>query len=269
MTDTFPLSTRHFSPTPPRESLLARGLEPFISGLWILYLLVSLLIAAVWTFGIGEGSLEKGISNPDLRATLVLLLAHADLGWITLAAANVYFSLAGSLGLATARRWALLILGSVIAFAWLSVAAGLPLGAIRYGAALGLKFGPVPLGLPLLWFSVIIGAREALVRCWPRLGHAALAAGVGGVALLTDLNLEPLAAKWRGYWFWQAASPALPPVFDPPITGSIAWGVLAAVIAFGLREREVVASTQKRGWKPVVVLAIFWAVFLAAHATHR
>lgn len=239
-----------------------------MAGLWILFVLVSLLIAAVWTFGIGEGSLEKSISNPDLRAALVLLLAHADLGWITLAAANVYFSLVESFGLATARRWALLILGSVIALAWVSAATAFPLGPIRYGTPLGMKLGPVPLGLPLLWFAIIIGAREALLRFLPRLSHAALAAGVGVVALLTDLNLESLAAQWRGFWFWRGASPALPPVFDPPCTGIIAWGVLAALVALGLRERDVVAAAQKRPWKPAVTLAIFWAVFLAAHTAH-
>ncbi|MDR3406204.1 MAG: carotenoid biosynthesis protein [Chthoniobacter sp.] len=251
-----------------RPASFTRGLEPFVAGLWILFVLVSLAIAAVWTFGIGEGSLEKAVSNPDLRGALVLLLAHADLGWITLAAANVYFSLVESLGLATARRWALIILGSVIALAWVSAATGFPLGPIRYGTPLGMKLGPVPLGLPLFWFSVIIGARGALLRFLPRLSHAVLAAGVGLLALLTDLNLEPLAAQWRGFWFWRGASPALPPVFDPPFTGSIAWGVLAGLIALALREGDVVASAQKRPWKPPVTLAIFWAVFAASHVTH-
>ncbi|MEP6672257.1 MAG: carotenoid biosynthesis protein [Chthoniobacter sp.] len=252
-----------------RPAPLARGLEPFVAGLWILFVLVSLLSAAGWSFGIGEGSLERSISNQDLRAALVLLLAHADLAWITLAAANVYFSLVESLGLATARRWALLILGSVIALAWVSAATGFPLGPIRYGAPLGMKLGPVPLGLPLFWFSAIIGAREALLRFLPRLGHAALAGGVGVLALLTDLALEPLAAQWRGFWFWRGASPTLPPVFDPPFTASLAWGLLAVLVALALRERDVVASAQKRSWKPAVTLAIFWAVFLAAHLAHR
>src|ERR1700759_5391882 len=140
-----------------RPASFARGLEPFVAGLWILFVLVSLVIAAVWTFGIGEGSLEKAVTNPDLRAALVWLLAHADLGWIVLAAVIVYFNLAGSVGLATARQWALLILGVVIAAAWVSVATGLPFGHIRYGVALGMKLGPVPVGLPLFWFAAIIG----------------------------------------------------------------------------------------------------------------
>jgi uncharacterized membrane protein len=254
---------------PSRDSLLARGLEPFVSGLWISFVLVSLAIAVVWILGIGESSLEKAVSNPGLRAALVWLLAHGDLGWITLAAINIYFRLIEAVGLTTARRWALLILSSVIALAWVSVATSVPLGPIRYGASLGLKLGPVPLGLPLFWLAVIVGAREGLLFCLPRLSQRFLAAGVGVLAFLTDLNLEPLAAQWRGFWFWKGDAPLAPPVFDPRLSGMIAWGILAALVSVALRERSVVASAQKRSWQPLATLAIFNLVFLATHVTHR
>jgi uncharacterized membrane protein len=243
-------------------------LEPFVASLWILFVLVSIVIAVVWAFGIGEGSLARSISNTDLRATLTWLLARLDLAWITLAAANVYFTLVGSVGLATARRWGLLILGSIVAMAWVSVLTGFPLGPIRYGSALGLKLGPVPLGLPLFWFSVIIGAREAILRFAPRVSHGMLAAGVGLVALLTELNLAPVAAKWRGFWFWRGGAPSDPPVFSAPVASYLAWGVLAAVVAFFLREQSVVSTAQKRPWQPIATLAIFQGVLLLAHVTH-
>jgi uncharacterized membrane protein len=214
---------------PARDSLVIRSLEPFVAGLWILFVLISLAVAIVWSCGIGEGSLEISVSNLDLRAALVWILAHLDLAWITLAAANVYFCLVETIGLATARQWALLVFSVVIAVAWVSVVTGFPLGLIRYGAPLSLKLGPVPLGLPLFWFSIIIGAREALLYFRPRLSQSRLAPGVGMIAFLTDLNLEPLAAKWRGFWFWRAAAPTLPPVFDAPLTGSLAWGILAGL----------------------------------------
>lgn len=253
---------------PPRNSLLARGLEPFVSGLWIVFVLLSLVIAGVWAFGIGEGSLERSVSNTDLRVTLVWLLAHCDLAWITLAAANVYFALVGCVGLATARRWGLLILGSVVALAWVSVATGFPLGPIRYGIPLGLKFGPVPLGLPLLWFSVIIGARETLLRFFPRLPQGGLAAGVGLLALLTDLNLESVAAKLRGFWFWRGAAPTDPPIFDTPLISCFAWGILALFVTFLLRETSVVSTGEKRPWQPIAALAIFEGILLLTHVTH-
>lgn len=254
---------------PPRNSLIARGLEPLVAALWIFFVLVSVVVGAVWTFGIGEASLERSISNTDLRVTLAWLLAHCDLAWITLAAANVYFTLAGSVGLATARRWGLLILGSVVALAWVSVATGFPLGPIRYGSPLGLKFGPVPLGLPLFWFSAIIGARETVLRFFPRIPHGGLAASVGLLALLTDLNLESVAVKWRGFWFWRASAPTEPPIFDAPFTTCIAWGILAALVALGLRERNVVATAQKRPFQPIITLAIFNAIFLFSRLGHH
>jgi len=251
------------------DSPLARFLEPFVSGLWILFVLVSLLAGAIWTFGIGEGSLERLVTNPGLRATLVWLLAQVDFAWITLAAANVYLSLATCFGIATARRWALIILSAVMVAAWLSVFTGFPLGRIRYGTALGPKLGSVPVGLPLFWFSVIVSAREAVLRVRSRCGQRPLAASVGLIAMLTDLNLEPLAVKYRGFWFWTAPTPDLPPGFDFPFTGSLAWGVLAAVLTLGLRELEVADSAQKSPWPPIITLAIFEVVFLASHVTHR
>jgi uncharacterized membrane protein len=259
---------KYFNRMTSRVSPFASAFEPLVSGLWIFYVLVSLLIAAVWTLGWGERSVEAAVSNPDLRATLVWLLAQIDLLWITLAAANVYLCLAASVGLATARKWALFLIGGTIALAWVSSVTGVPLGRIHYGPALGFKVGPVPLGLPLLWFSVVIGAREAILRLLPRASHGGLAAGVGILAFLTDLNLEPSAAKWRAFWFWSAASPAQPPIFDAPLSGSIAWGVLAGLLTLTFRELDVVQASRKRPWQPVVILAICNAVFLASSVAH-
>jgi uncharacterized membrane protein len=236
--------------------------------LWILFILVSLAMTVVWTMDIGETWLEKWVLNPDLRAALVWMLARADAGWIALAAVNVYCSLASSIGLADARRWALMIAAGVIVLAWVSVTTGFPLGSIHYSGHLGTRLGPVPLGLPLLWFSVLIGARAALLRLFPRLPQVSLAIGVGLLTLLTDLNLEPVASKLRAFWFWQA-NPSAQRVFDFPLTASLAWGLLAGVLTLALREREVADSARQPTAQPALILAIFNAVFLATHVTHR
>jgi uncharacterized membrane protein len=251
-----------------RGTQFVRALEPLVAGLWILFVLVSIAMGTVWIIGIGEASLEKWVSNTGLRAALGWLLARGDIGWITLGAANVYASLAGSVGLPTARRWALTILAGVIALGWISAATGFPLGHIRYGSPLGLKLGPVPLGLPLLWFTIIIGAREGVGRLLPRLSHGSLAAAVGVLVLMTDLNLEPLAAQWRGFWFWAASSPGGPPDFHPSLTSGIAWGLLAGGLTWVLREQRVMGSTPRTAWRPAVALAIFNGVFLLAHGAH-
>jgi uncharacterized membrane protein len=253
---------------PPRDNLLARTLEPFVASLWILFVIVSVFVGLVWTMGIGEGTLERWVSNPDLRAALAWLLANLDLAWITLGAANVYLSLVNTVGLATARHWALLIVVAVVTAAWVSVATGFPFGHIRFGAALGLKIGPIPVGLPLLWFSIIIGAREAVLRFRPRWGQAPLAVAVGVLAIITDWILEFSAANLRGFWFWSAANPGQPPVFHSPLTGTLAWGIISGLITLFLRELRVTDPSRKP-WRAMTTLTIFGLVSVAARVAHR
>jgi uncharacterized membrane protein len=258
-------------------SLLARALEPVAAGLWVFFVIVSLLEGTIWAFGLGDGQLAGVVPNHDLFLALQWLLQHLDLLWITLAAANAYLCLAGREGVNTARRWGMIILLAVVALAWISTKAGFPLGPIEYSRALLVRLelgprlaletrlGPVPVGLPLFWFAVIIGAREGLLRVFPRWSHFRVALGTGLLALLTDFSLEPLASKLRGFWFWRSGTPTLPPVFDAPLTGCLAWGLMAGLIAYGLRERTAAATVRPRSWQPAMALVIFHAVFLAAH----
>lgn len=249
----------------PSVSPLARAMEPLVAGLWIFFVLASLLVGAVWTFGIGDAQLARWVQNRGLLVTLQLLLEHLDFAWITLAAANVYLSLTDRVGLATARRRGLTIVLTAFVVAWTSVRTGFPLGPIEYGRALGPKLGPVPLGLPLFWFTVIVGASEGLLRFFSRWSHLKIAIGTGLAAALTDANLEPLAAKLRGFWFWRSGTPAIPPIFDAPLTGCLGWGFMAGLLAFALHENKVAASAQRPSWQPVATLIVFNAIFLAAH----
>lgn len=248
-----------------RDSLLTRWLEPIAASLWTLFLILSLIVGVIWACAIGDASLEKSISNSDLRAALSWLLLRLDAIWITLAAANTYLALAGRDGLSTARRWGLMVMVVVVGLGWISVITGAPLGRITYGQVLGFKIGPVPLGLPFLWFSLIFGARELILRFLPRLSHTLAAIASGVIGAVTDLNLEPAAAKLRGFWFWRASVVGEPPIFVAPLQISLVWGVATALVVFFCREKSVVASAQPRPWKPVVILLIFNAIFLAAH----
>ena len=247
-----------------RHSLLARWLEPLVSGLWILFLLWTAWIACVWTFAIGDASLD-GIGNRDLRAVLVRIIGVGDIAWITLAAASVHLWLAESEGLSTARRWALIVGGGTAALGAVSAFTGWPLGAIQYSTQLGMKLGPVPVGLPLLWYALIIGARQTVLWRWPSAGSWPLALGTGGLALLADVNLEPVAAKLRAFWLWRAAAPLQPPVFTPPWTSYAAWFLTATAIAFLLREERVATTPRRAALRPVVIFFLLNAVFLAAN----
>jgi uncharacterized membrane protein len=237
-------------------------LHPLKGGVWLLFLLWTAGIAAVWTWNIGDRQLERAIGNTDLRLTLEWLTRIADIAWITLAAMNLHGSITESDGLPTARRWALIVCGGGLIVAGASVFMGYPLGSIRYGSALGMKLGPVPWGVPLLWFVTTVGARATALRVLPKAANASVAVAAGVLILLTDLNLEPAAAKLRGFWFWLANPPSNPPIFDPPLMNYAAWFVFGTLFASMMRETRVVPDSRSRSWKPVIVFALFNAVFL-------
>lgn len=241
-----------------------RWLHPLKGGFWLLFLLWTAGIAVLWTGNIGDRQIERAIGNTDLRLTLEWLTRIGDIAWITLAAINVHGSIAESEGLRAARRWALIVCGGGLMVSAVSVLAGYPLGAIRYGTALGMKLGPVPWGVPLLWFVLVIGGRAAVLRAFPRAGNAWVAVATGALIALTDFNLEPAAAKLRGFWSWLANPPSLPPIFDPPRMNYGAWFVFGTLLAWMLREDRVVPDSQSRSWKPVIIFALFNAVFLLA-----
>jgi uncharacterized membrane protein len=248
----------------PNPPLFVRWLHPLKGGLWFLFLLWTAGIAIVWSGNIGDRQLERAIGNTDLRLTLEWLIRIGDIVWITLAAINIHGSIAKSEGLRTARRWALIVCCGGMAVAALSVLTGYPLGPIRYGTALGMKLGPVPWGVPLLWFVLVIGARVTALRVFPRAGNAWAAIAAGALVLLTDFNLEPAAAKLRGFWFWLADPPSSPPIFRPPLINYGAWFVSGALLAWMLREDRVIANSRSRSWKPVIVFGLLNAVFFLA-----
>jgi len=248
-----------------RTSTLGRWLEPFVSGLWIFFLICTAWIACVWTFGVGDAALARWIGNRDLRAVIEWLIGIGDIAWITLAAANVHLWLAETEGLSTARRWALIVAGGVAAFGVASALSGWPLGEIQYSRQLGMKVGPLPIGLPLLWFAIIIGARQAVLWCWPGAGQGRLALGTGALALLADVNLEPVAAKLRGFWFWRAQSPDQPPLFLPAWTNYAAWFLASTALTYALREERVAVGARRDAFRPISIYLLLNAVFLAAN----
>ena len=247
-----------------QPSLLARALEPLADSLWILFLLWTAIVAVVWICGFGEAALREGIANPGLRSALEFFLASLDAAWITLGAANIYLALASEEGLATARRWALIVIAGVGVVAALSEKTAFPLGPIHYTSRLGMRVGPVPFGLPLLWFALVAGARSLVLRCAPRASHAKTALAAGMLAALADVNLEPIAWKVRAFWIWYPAS--LPAPSWPPVQNFVAWLLLSWAFAFAMRETRVAAASTESLPRPALVFLILNAVFLATHA---
>ena len=248
---------------PRRDSLLARWLEPLASTLWYFFLVWTALVAVVWMGGIREDHIADWVQNPGLRAALVFSLGILDPFWFTLAAANVYLGIAEVEGIATARRWAVIVLCGVAAILTCSAVTGIPLGSALYSRRLGVRLGMAPVALPLLWFTVIVGGRELMLRLFPRASHGQVALGAGVVAFLTAVNLDPLATKIRLYWFWYAPDIRAP--IATPWQSYATWLATGAALAFALRERDVLIGVGKRPLRPVIVLALFHAVFLATH----
>jgi uncharacterized membrane protein len=146
---------------PRSESPVGRALAPLIGSLWTLFVIWSVLVAAVWTIGFGDVQLAEHVHDAGLRSALSWLLHALDAIWLTLAAVNVYLALVRAEGLATARRWSALALLAGLLISAASAFTRVPLGPIFYPPNLGMKLGPVPFALPLLWLVIVVGARDA------------------------------------------------------------------------------------------------------------
>ena len=242
-------------------SLPARGMEPFSRGLWTLFLIWTALVSLVWIGEIGDVDLQQRVVHPGLRGALEFFLRTLDATWFVIAAANVYLSLAEAESLAVARRWASIVLFGAWLISALSAWTTFPLGAIHYTARLGLRIGPVPFGLLLMWFAFVIGARALAMHVFPRASHFRISLAAGFLVALTAANLDPLAWKFRAFWLWRAGvAPSL------AHAGNIGtWFLAAFGFAFAMRETRV-ASTAFAGFpRPAIVLLTFNAVFLLTH----
>ncbi|HEV7406774.1 MAG TPA: carotenoid biosynthesis protein [Chthoniobacteraceae bacterium] len=256
--------------TTPARRTPGRRLPPLAAGLWILFLLWTVLVELVWRLRIGEAELhllpsETGAPLSPWQGALVALLKWIDPTWAVLAAVNAYFFTAAREGLEVARRWAGVILATVLLIAWVSAKTAWPLGPVRYTALLGPRIGPVPMGLPLLWLAVLLGARDLALRLRPALSQAALAVGVGVLGLLFEIALEPLAAKERVFWLWPPGS--LPTHAHAPVQSYATWFIVAALLAYFLREKRVATTAPPATRSPAAVYVVLLTVLLLANLT--
>lgn len=247
------------SSRPP--SLLARALEPFAASLWTLFLVWTAIVTVVWLGEIGAVDLQQRVSNPGLRSALEFFLRTLDAGWFVIGAVNVYLALAVEESLATARRWALLVIVGAWLVSALSEWTTYPFGAIHYTTRLGMKIGPVPFGLLLLWVVFVVGARTLAMRVAPRASHFRVSIAVGMLVAITSANLDPLAWRFRAFWLWRPD--ALHSLALAQNIGT--WFLAAFGFAFAMRETRV-ASTAIAGFpRAAIVFLTFNAVFLLTH----
>jgi hypothetical protein len=249
---------------PRSESALTRALAPLAGSLGILFIVWTVLVAIVWATGFGDVQLAEHIRNPDLRDALAAILHVLDATWVVLAAANVYLGLAHAEGLGATRRWAALVLGSALLVTEASAYTRWPLGPILYSERFGVRIGPVPMAVALLWFAVVFSAREIALRALPRASHARVAFATAMLSTLTDANLEPLAWKWRAWWLWYPANFTAPAW--PPVQNAATWLFASLAIALAIRPASVVPRVRQRSIEPILVFAALNGVCLLTHA---
>jgi uncharacterized membrane protein len=228
--------------------------------LWLAFLTWTAIGFIVLPLNIGEAQARAWIANPALLRPISGFLRQSDAIWILLAASCTYFHAAAAEGLPTARRWAAIILVTSAGFEWIGVRTGFPFGTYRYTDQFGWRLGGVlPAAIPLAWLVILICGRYLVLALRPHASRAELALGVAFVALLTDLNLELVAWKVRGYWIWYPGRGAEAP-FWPPWQNYLSWCVLSFCLSlllppnYELRQRPSPA-------RPILILVLMNLLF--------
>jgi uncharacterized membrane protein len=223
-------------------SSFSRTLAPLAGIFWALFIAASVLVAIVWLTGFGswdadDPSFKKHFPAKELRESLVLLSRAIDPAWITLGAMTMYLGIARSEGLPFARWCAKLTFPVGFLVSMASAARDWPLGPVYYPENFGWKIANVPFAIPLLWFVVVVGSRETVMRLRPRAGHLAISLGTALLALLTVANLDPIAWQYRAWWLWYPKGIA--GANHAPIQNYAMWFFLPLILAWFMRSTQI------------------------------
>lgn len=254
-------------PTPgPRASRLA-------DVPWTVFLVWTAVGAVVMPLRLDPSQVTAALGSrgfpPGLAGVTGAILAAGDAVWIVLAAVVVYLSTAAAEGLPRARTWAGIILVGAAVAETVGARTGFPFGSYAYTTdRFGWRVGGVlPFTIPLAWLVIVLGARALVGRGWPTAGRRGLALGAAVVGVLTDVNLEFIAWRERGYWAWYPGRPEpLPPW--PPWQNFAAWFVLLFLFALALPPDGALRAGRERraAWRPALVLLVMNGLFLLVHA---
>jgi hypothetical protein len=231
--------------------------------LWPLYGVWSTVVLGVWSLGIGEVELRSAVTHPDLGAALQAILHVIDPVWIALGFYHVYTGLVLEQGLTGARRWIGYGFLLCILIAWLSADMSWPLGPVHFTERLGNKIGPVPLCLPLIWLTVILGARATAARLLAACGRlgslSVLATPVlsACLACASALLLNPIAWKQRSWWLWYPADLSAP--------ASAPLAALITLSALSLGATAVMQRPNQRNDAPRGISGTLW-IFVTVNA---
>jgi uncharacterized membrane protein len=178
---------------------------------------IARLVFYVWTavgflvvpLNLNEERLRSAIRFSWITDLASRILSSSDAVWLWLGAFTTFIALGSEVSWSKACFCALGLGGTATLVELAGVMTGVPFGEYAYSDRLGPKlFSILPVTIPAAWFIVVVN------------GHAAAPASrwrpvwVGLIAVATDLSLEIVAWKIRGYWDWYpglASKPNWPP----------------------------------------------------------
>ncbi len=232
--------------------------------MWRIFLLWTAVGLVVMPWNPSAETIRVLIEDPFWQGIVVGLLNTADAVWIFLAAAVVYLHTAQVAGVMTARIWALIIMVISGAVEWVGHETGVPFGPYTYTERFGPRLGGVlPVAIPLAWLVVVGGAFLACrhwAHHWPRWGRCLL---VATAALLTDINLEPVAWHIRGYWIWYDGW--LTPPAIPPYENFATWFGLAFLLAYLMELIRPLAGPWRAPKRPWMIFLLVNGMMLWTH----
>ncbi len=242
------------------DPISGSNLSPVARRLWLIFVVWSGIGGLVMFLGVSATDIVDAEAKPQIFFFLDIFDRHADAVWMFLAAAALFAFLVPAWG-ESVTWWQLLFIGGVTGMIeTVGVLTGFPFGDYSYTDRYGLRlFGTLPLAIPFAWFVVVASGGAAVRSLAPRAGRGVRALAVATIALVTDLNLEPIAWKLRGYWVWYPDL-ELPPRY-PPLSNFLAWFVIAFLLALALPARQSPAA----GRRPLYLLLVLHGVLLLGH----
>ncbi len=259
-----------------KQALAASG-----SVVWPVFLVWTAVGFVIMPLNPTEEMVREWITWPAAEGIAVSILWAADAVWMILAAITVYLCLVATEGIGRARLIAGVVLVGSGAIEIVGELTDFPFGPYDYSDRFGWKlFGILPIAIPMAWLVVVAGGRHLMLWLYPQAPRLLHAAGVAIVALGTDLLLEPVAWKFRGYWTWYPGTIDAYLAAWPPLQNYLSWYgfafLLAAILPLPRTKhlQDGSASGVKLGSgikenvanaRIIVTLALTNAIFLVCH----
>ncbi len=239
---------------------------------------ISVGTVSVWHFR-AAGGMFAGAAGAEVAGQAVRGAEGAGpAGWLLLlAAASWLVGLVWRERVGVFRAWLCLVWVVLLSLLVMMLAErhGFLFGHIEFTGRETLRFGQVPLSVPLLWWLVVGGGYLVVENLWGE-WRVGLSAFTALVTVQMALMILPFVGRLRNYWRWPADSTGSAPAgggyFGVPWTVLAAWFALALGLVLGLvivgdNWSSAEARTRRQAWTPAAVLLTLTIICLGANLT--